>query len=219
MLDRPVRTVLAPALGAAGRQLAARGVPAGAVTGAGWLLGLGACVAAGAGVWPLALGLWLANRLADGLDGPIARAGVPSDTGAFLDIVADFTVYAGFVVGVAVAVPDARLACVVLLATYYASGTAFLALSSLLERRRQPFGDDRSMRFVGGFAEGTETVLVYVAFCLFPSHATVIAWAFATAVAVTAVQRVVAGVQLLHDSTSGAPGPSSIPAAYREGTR
>ena len=197
MLDRPVRAALAPTLSGAGRRLAAWGVPAAAITGAGWLLGVAACVAAGTAHWLLAAGLWLANRVADGLDGPTARATAASDTGAFLDIVADFTIYAGFVVGVAVAVPAARLACVALLAAYYASGTAFLALSSLLERRRQPFGDNRSLRFVGGLAEGTETVLVYVAFCLFHRHAGVIGWTFAAAVAITAAQRVIAGVRLL----------------------
>ena len=80
-----------------------------------------------------------------------------------------------------------------LLATYYLSGTAFLALSSLLERRgeadaRPRRSDGRSLLFVGGLAEGTETVLAYVAFCLLPAHAeTVIAWIFAAMVAITAV--------------------------------
>jgi len=100
-------------------------------------------------------------------------------------------------VGLAVALPGARLACVVLLATYYASGTAFLALSSLVERRRQVLGDDRSLRFVGGLAEGTETVAVYVLLFLLPRYAELIIWTFAAAVGITAVQRTVAGVRLL----------------------
>src|SRR5216683_2853163 len=97
--------------------------------------------------WPVALGLWLANRLLDGLDGPTARAGTASDVGGFLDIVADFSIYAGIILGLAVAVPGARLACVALLTAYYISGTAFLALSSLAEGRRQRLGDNRSLRF------------------------------------------------------------------------
>jgi phosphatidylglycerophosphate synthase len=147
--------------------------------------------------WGVALVLWLANRLLDGLDGPVARATGATDRGGFLDIVADFSVYAGVVVGLAVALPGARLACVVLLATYYASGTAFLALSSLVERRRQVLGDDRSLRFVGGLAEGTETVAVYVLLFLLPRYAELIIWTFAAAVGITAVQRTVAGVRLL----------------------
>lgn len=112
-------------------------------------------------------------------------------------MVADFSVYGGFVVGVAIAVPDARLACVVLLFTFYVSGTALLTLSSLLERRRQNDRDERSVRLTGGLAEGFETIVVFSLFCLLPGATASIAWAFAAAVAITAVQRVVMGVRLL----------------------
>ena len=137
MLDRPVRRLLAPALDAVGGRLAAAGVRPLAVTGAGWVAGVGACLAVGFGQWTLGLVLWLLNRLLDGLDGPVARRRGATDLGGFLDIVADFSIYAGFVLAVAVAVPDARVAALALLTAYYVSGTAFLALSSLIERRRQ----------------------------------------------------------------------------------
>jgi phosphatidylglycerophosphate synthase len=199
MLDAAVRRALAPTLDRAAGVLAAWGVRAGVLTATGWLVGVGACAAAALRLWPLALALWLGNRLLDGLDGAVARVGSPTERGGFLDIVADFSVYAGFVVGVAIGVPSARLACVVLLAAYYVSGTALLALSSLQERRAQPGGDERSLRFAGGLAEGTETVAVYVLFCLLPRQAAGIAWGFAAAVGVTAVQRIVAGLRLLRE--------------------
>lgn len=209
MLDTPVRRVLAPPLQAAGLRLAAAGVAPNMLTAAGWTAGVGACVAAASGRWWLALGLWLVNRCLDGLDGPVARALEPTERGGFLDVVADFSVYGGFVLAVAVAVPDARLACVALLCAYYVSGTALLALSSLVERRRARRGDDgRSLHFAGGLAEGTETVVVYVLFCLLPGHAAAIAWAFTAAVALTAVQRVRWGVRLL----SAAPQPDAAAA-------
>jgi phosphatidylglycerophosphate synthase len=203
MLDSRMRALLAPPLTAAGARLARAGVPPALLTGVGWACGAGACAATGLRAWPAALALWLANRLLDGLDGPTARAGSPTESGGFLDIVADFSVYAGIIVGLAVAEPGARLACVALLAAYYVSGTAFLALSSLAERssragrRRVLAGDERSLRFTGGLAEGTETIAVYVLLFLLPSGATVIAWAFTAAVAVTAVQRVIFGLRLL----------------------
>jgi phosphatidylglycerophosphate synthase len=198
MLDARMRQMLDPVLAGAGARLAAAGVPAAALTGVGWAAGAGACAATALHAWPAALGLWLANRLLDGLDGPTARAaGKATEAGGFLDIVADFSVYAGIVLGLAVAVPGARLACVALLTAYYVSGTAFLALSSLAERRGAPLGDERSLRFIGGLAEGTETVVVYALLFLLPGQATVIAWAFAAAVAVTAAQRVIAGLRLL----------------------
>lgn len=98
------------------------------------------------------------------------------------------------------------------LTAYYISGTAFLALSSLAERRRQDLGDERSLRFIGGLAEGTETVIIYALLFLLPGQATVIAWAFTAAVAVTAGQRVVVGVRLLRapvPASSAASGPAA----------
>lgn len=199
MLDAPVRRVLAPSLDAAAGVLHRRGVPPLLLTGSGWLVGVAACFAVATGHWTLALALWLANRVLDGLDGAVARHGRPTDLGGFLDLVADFSIYVGFVVAVGIERPEARIACLVLVAAYYVSGTAFLALSSILERRGGDarVSDGRSLLFVGGVAEGTETVLAYVAFCLMPQYAEQIAWIFAAAVAVTAAQRVALGVRTL----------------------
>lgn len=194
MIDAALRRYTGPPLARAGARLARAGISAEWLTAAGWATGVGACAAAATRTWPAALVLWLANRAFDGLDGPVARAGTgPTEAGALLDIVADFSIYGGFVVAVGIAEPPARLACMALLMAYYVSGGAFLAMSSLLERRGADPTDDRSLRFVGGLAEGAETIAVYVLFCLLPGHATVIAWAFTAAVAVTAVQRVWTG--------------------------
>lgn len=198
MLDARARRALTPTLDAAAARLDQLGVRPLIVTGTGWACGLAACVAAALSWWPAALVLWLANRLLDGLDGPLARRRGATELGGFLDILADFSIYAGFVLAVAIARPEARLACLALLCAYYVSGTAFLALSALLERRRHgSFDDGRSLRFVGGLAEGTETIAVYVLICLLPSHAALIAWVFTGAVAITAGQRLIVGVALL----------------------
>jgi len=204
MLDAQTRRLVAPAVDATARRLQRAGVSPTALTATGFAAGVGACVAAALALWSLALALWLANRALDGLDGPLARLRGASDRGGFLDIAADFTVYAGFVLGVAIAEPDARLACVALLVAYYVSGTAFLAWSSLAERRALRGGDERSLRFVGGLAEGTETIVVYVLFCLLPGSATTITWTFTVLVAITALQRVVFAVRSLAD-TPAAP--------------
>ncbi len=96
----------------------------------------------------------------------------------------------------AIAVPDARLACTALLLAYYVSIRVPRVLP-LAERRRIEVGDERSLRFVGGLAEGFETIVVYVALCLAPGHAATIAWAFAVVVAITALQRIVGAARLL----------------------
>jgi phosphatidylglycerophosphate synthase len=212
VIDAALRRRTGPRLERAGATLARTGIRAGWLTGAGWAAGVGACAAAATRAWPVALVLWLANRAFDGLDGPVARAGTgPTETGALLDIVADFSVYGGFVVAVGIAEPPARLACLALLLAYYTSGSAFLALSSLRERRGAAPADERSLRFVGGLAEGAETIAVYVLFCLLPGHAALIAWAFTAAVGLTAVQRVRAGARYLTPVRSGAGTASAQP--------
>lgn len=191
MLDGPLRAQIAPGLRVAASGLARRGITPGVVTAVGLVVGLGACVAAALSVWWAALVLWLVNRSLDGLDGAVARVtGGGSDLGGFLDFLADFVVYGGFVVAVAIAVADARVACAVLLAAYLLNNVALLSFASLVEKRRLAFGDERSLRFTTGLTEGTETILAYVAFCLAPGHAAVVAWVFAGMVLFTVGQRV-----------------------------
>lgn len=204
MFDHILRERLGPSLDHTAGRLAARGVSPGALTGAGLFAGLGACVCAAAAWWGAALGLWLLNRLLDGLDGPVARRRDATELGGLLDFVADFVVYSGFVLGVAIARPGARLACVALLATYLVNNVAQLSFSSVIERRGLSLGDERSLRLLPGLAEGTETVVVYVLFCVLPGSSAVIAWAFASLVAITAAQRVQRAARTL-----SAPGPSS----------
>lgn len=207
MLDARVRSLAAPLLRRVADPLGARGVTPDAVTLAGFAAGAGAAVAAGFAVWPLALALWLVNRLLDGLDGAVARLGRATELGGYLDIVGDVAVYGAFVAGVAIAVPEARIACAVLLAVYYLNATALFAYAAVAERRRLRHGlDERSVRLVPGLAEGTETAVAYVLFCLFPGSAAAIAWVFAGVVGVTVVQRVLLAARTLrgpHAATSG----------------
>lgn len=190
MLDSVVRGRLAPGLDRAAAVLDARGVTPGAVTLVGLLVGVGACVAAATGHWGLALAGWLANRTLDGLDGPLARRRGPTDLGGMLDFLADFVVYGGFVLAVAVERPEARVACCALLVAYLLNNVALLSFASLIEKRGLPLGDERSLRFTAALTEGTETVLVYTLLCLLPSQAEVIVWVFAAMVLVSVAQRV-----------------------------
>jgi phosphatidylglycerophosphate synthase len=202
MLDRHARRALGPLTDRAGAALTRAGVAPDALTAAGLVLGLAAAGAAAAAAWTPALVLWLVSRVVDGLDGAVARrTRGPSERGGYLDIVADFTVYGGFVVGCAIGQPDARLALLVLLLTYYVNGTAFLAFSSAVTRtgRRTGLEDERSLVFARGLAEGTETVLVHALLVLVPTAMAPIAWTFAAVVAVTVVQRVVTAARLLDE--------------------
>lgn len=204
MLDRRLRAGFDRPLRAVAGRLVEHQVGADAITLVGFAFGAGACVAIALDQRWVALVLWLANRIADGLDGAVARLVGATDRGGFIDIVADFAIYAGFVVGVAYTHADARVAAVVLLGAYYVSGAAFLAWSSLAERRARTVGDNRSLHFVGGLAEGAETVVVYVLLCIWPAATVGILWVFAAAVGVTALRRVGFGWRALSDHGAGA---------------
>ena len=177
------------------------------LTAVGLVLGLGSAGAAAARLWPLALVLWLVSRLADGLDGPLARRrrarGVADDAGAggFFDITADFLVYGSTVVGVGGGATAGYGASwgpyVAVLLTYYVNGTAFLAFSSIAERAGRTLDDGRSLSFLGGLAEGTETVVVHSLWLLLPFAAAPIAWVWAAVVGVGALHRTWAGYRLL----------------------
>lgn len=205
MLDRRVRAAARPLLDYVGERLATRGVRANHVTFAGWTIGVAACVAAANRDWALALLLWLVNRLFDGLDGALARQVGATNLGGYLDLVADFSIYAGFIAGVALALPSTRLAGLFLLVTYYLSATALLAGSSLIDRLGVAREDERSLRFLGGLAEGLETTVAYVLITVLPAYAATIEWIFSLMVLITAGQRVLFTTDVLRTGSPSAP--------------
>ncbi|MBB3712314.1 phosphatidylglycerophosphate synthase [Limimaricola variabilis] len=171
MLDSAARRLIDPALNRAGRRLAALGATADAVTLAGLALGLlaAALIALGAPGWAL-LPL-LASRVADGLDGAVARATRRSDWGGYLDIACDFAFYGAVPLGFVLADPEANgLAGAFLLAAFYFNGTTFLGYAILAEKRGMQTRAQgiKSLYFSNGLLEGTETIAFFVLICLFP---------------------------------------------------
>ena len=178
------------------------------LTTAGLVLGLGSAAAAAATWWWMSLALWLLSRLADGLDGPVARVRRSRDpdesdsgAGGFFDITADFLVYGATVVGVGFGATTAHGApwwpFLLVLLAYYINGTAFLAFSSIAERSGRTLDDGRSLSFLGGLAEGAETIVVHSLWLIFSTVAWQIAVLWAGVVAISAVQRLVAGYRSL----------------------
>lgn len=193
MLDGIARRLIDPALDRAGRALAARGVGADAVTLAGLALGLGAAALIALGAPLLALLPLLLSRLADGLDGAIARATRPSDFGGFLDIACDFLFYGAIPFAFVLADPGANaVAGAFLLLTFYVNGATFLGFAVLAARRGMQEGARRnkSLYFTAGLLEGTETIAFFVALCLLPEAFAALAWGFGALCLVTAASRV-----------------------------
>lgn len=202
MFDARVRPWIDPPLNAIGRQLARWGVEADWVTWTGFGFGVLACVAIAFGWFWTALILIGCNRLADGLDGAVARATAPTDLGGYLDIVLDFTFY-GFV-PLAFAVYDPvnnALPAAAVLASYYACGGAFLGRAVMAEKRREETEAQgkKTIYYVAGLAEGAETIAFCVIACVFSAWFVPIAWAWAAFVGAAAVARIIIAVEELSD--------------------
>jgi phosphatidylglycerophosphate synthase len=205
MLDRLVLNATRPIVDRAARALAARGIGADQVTFAALGLGLIAALLIVLGFFTAALVPLLAGRLLDGLDGAVARAGTPSDRGAFLDISCDFIFYASIPLAFAVADPAANaLAAAALLAAFLGTGTSFLAYAILAEKRglKSTAYPSKSFYYLGGLTEGTETVASFAAMGLWPQHFSLIAYIFAALCVVTILTRVAAGWQVFGSSPS-----------------
>ena len=210
MLDATARRVLERPLAELARLVDGPVASPNRLTLLGLATGLASAATAAGQLWWWALGLWLFSRAMDGLDGPLARRrratadgstedSPGSQAGGFLDITSDFAVYGATVVGVAIGATaqfDAHwLPFLLVLLAYYVNGTAFLAFSSIAERTGRRREDGRSLSFLGGLAEGTETIAVHSLWLVIPAHAGVIATAWAAVVGISAAQRVVAGFQ------------------------
>ena len=193
MLDGVMRRLVSPPLERAGAALAARGVGADQVT----LAGLAAALAMGAAVatghFALALACLVLSRIADGLDGAVARHSRLSDFGGILDIVCDFAFYAAVPVGFALvdgaacAVPAA-----VLLASFYLNAASFLGFAAVAAKRgmQTTIRGPKSLYFTTGLAEGTETIAVFVAMLIWPRAFAPLAYGFAALCLVTCLARV-----------------------------
>ena len=200
MLDRAATRLLKPMLDAGAHVLVRRGIGADAVTLAGFAIGIAAAVAIAFNAYHWGLALLLTSRLADGLDGAVARLTQPTDRGAFLDITLDFLFYASVPLAFAIAAPGANaLPAAVLLAAFIGTGSSFLAFAILAERRGLASADhpNKGIFYLGGLTEATETLICFALMCLWPEHFAWWAYGFAVLCALTIATRIVGGAKTL----------------------
>lgn len=201
MLDAKLRPLIDPPLNALGRALADAGLTANTITFAGLALGLAGAAAIALGYIGWGLALILANRLLDGLDGAVARARGPSDLGGYFDIVADFAFYVAVPVGFGILAPANTLPALVLVASFVLTGVSFLAFAVIAGKRgasTEAHGK-KSFFYSTGLAEGTETIAVFVAMCLFPAWFGAIAYGYAALCTLTVFQRSAMAAQAFRD--------------------
>ena len=199
MFDPLMRRLIGPPVDRVGAWLAARHCPANAVTLTGLAIGLLAVPCLAYRLYDAALLVILVNRLFDGLDGAIARKVGPTAFGGYLDIVCDAAFYAAVPLGFALADPGFGLWAALLLATFVCTMASFLGRAVMAAQRGEP--DDgargrKSFFYSAGIIEGTETIVAFVLFCLFPAAFPVLAGLFAALSLWTAVARLVDGARL-----------------------
>ncbi len=198
MIDRYALRLFKPATDAMAKRLYATGCNADQVTLTGFGLGLAAAALIAFGAPLIAIVPLLLSRVFDGLDGALARLCGTTDRGAFLDISLDFLFYAAIPLAFAIADAQANaLAAAVLLAAFVGTGTSFLAYAIIAEKRglKSAAYPSKSIYYLGGLTEGTETVVCLVAMCWWPQHFALIAYVYAALCTVTSLMRLAAGWQ------------------------
>jgi phosphatidylglycerophosphate synthase len=194
MLDRVLRAwkdrLLAPIARMLGSSL-----PPNVVSLVGLIAGLGSAAAVLGHQWGWALTLWLVNRTLDGLDGALARMyRRETPFGGYVDIVADYLVYAAIPAAIVVADGTWRLAVggLALLAAFYVNTASWLYLAALLEQRHdgaRARGEATSITMPPGLIAGAETVVFYALFLALPSRQLLLFVVMAMMVAVNVVIR------------------------------
>jgi len=199
MLDRYARTLIDPPLNHIGRGLAVRGVTANGVTLVGLAFGILAALSIAMGAPCLALIPLLASRLADGLDGAVARASEKTDFGGYLDITVDFLFYGMIPMAFVWLSPATNGAAgAFLLASFYFNGASFLGYAILAEKHghKTTAQGQKSLYYSNGILEGTETIAFFVLLCLLPTYFAPLSWAFGALCFATATLRLYAAKQI-----------------------
>lgn len=199
MLDPFVRRITAPALESLASRLVRLGVHANIVTLIGFGIGLSVIPALAVQEYGFAIAAILLNRMADGLDGPMARQQTGelkgSDFGSVLDIVCDFIFYAAVPLGFALGDPALALWSALLLFAFIGTGSSFLAFAIMADRHNLSLDKPeksygfKGFHYLGGLTEGSETVGVFIACCLWPEYFAWFAGGFSLACLLTTLSR------------------------------
>ena len=201
MLDRFITPVIKPVLTPFVASLHKRNISADQITFYGFVIGMLAVPLLAFNLWYWALAAIVVNRIFDGIDGQLARyANQSSSAGGFLDITLDFLFYASIPLGFIFANPDENaIAGSILLATFIGTGSSFLAFAIAAEKFKidKPQFKYKSFYYLNGLTEGTETIGLFVAFCIWPEYFSILAIVFSIACAITIFTRIHGGYHTL----------------------
>jgi len=194
MFDAILRPIIDKPLNLLAARAVRLGISANLLTICGGALAICAGFALAGGHTHVGLVLVIANRLLDGLDGPVARITGPTDFGGYLDIVADFVFYLAVPLGFGLAAPQNLIPALVLACCFGLTGISFLAFAAIAAKRglETTAHGRKSFFYSTGIAEGTETIIVFILCCIWPQHFPTIALAYAGLCILTVIQRTAA---------------------------
>ncbi len=192
MLDPYIRPFIDPFLNALGKRIASFGISANQVTLIGFVFGLTAMVLITYRQYSMAAFFICCNRLADGLDGAIARYTYISDFGGFLDIICDFMIYSGVVFSFGIANTNNLFYVALLIFSFIGPITSFLAYAIIASKRKMVSEKrgKKSFYYLGGICEGTETATVLILFCIIPHYFSTLCIVFSILCWMTTVGRI-----------------------------
>lgn len=203
MFDAAIRPHIDKPLARMATHLVAWKISANTVTGIGFLLGMGAAGLVASGQFLPGLGVFLASRLLDGLDGAVARQTRLTDLGGYLDITLDFIVYASMVLAFGLADPASNaLAAAFLTASFMAPASTFLAYAIFAAKRgiTTEIRGRKSLYYLGGLTEGFETIATIALMCVLPAWFPVIAIIYAVMCWITGGTRIAAAMLAFGDA-------------------
>ncbi|MCH7370571.1 CDP-alcohol phosphatidyltransferase family protein [Aeromonas sp. MR16] len=199
MLDRHIIPLIRRPLAALAAPLCRAGMSANQISLTGFAIGMLALPLLALGLHDWALLTILLNRLLDGLDGAVARQTGITDCGGFLDITLDFIFYAAVVLGFALSAPANALPAATLLFAFMGTGSSFLAFAIMAGKRgiENPVYHHKSLYYLGGLTEGSETIALFVLMCLWPGAFGPLAYGFALLCGITTLTRLWSGYHTL----------------------
>ena len=180
MLDQSINSIVHPIMNVLARNIP-RQISANTITLVGFAVGGLVIPLLLLKLYSAAMTVILVNRFFDGLDGAIARKNGPTNLGGYLDITCDFIFYSVVVMGFALADPENNgLAAAFLIFSFIGTSSSFLAFAVSAEK--QGISSDvnglKAFYYLGGLAEGTETILFFVIICIYPTNFPVLAVVF-----------------------------------------
>jgi len=191
MLDHRINKIIHPIMNGLANHIP-RQISANTITLAGFAVGAMVVPLLWFKLYSTAMAVILVNRFFDGLDGAVARKYGPTNLGGYLDITCDFIFYSVVIMGFALAAPENNgLAAAFMIFSFIGTGSSFLAFAAAAEKKGIS-SDAHGLKgfyYLGGLAEGTETILFFVIICMYPEYFPLLAVVFGSICWITVLGR------------------------------